>query len=1498
MTAVLNFLSPSNGGKSRVKGFDSPTELYPTRIAARFPEGVVRGVDNSVWLLGKVPLAPYRDARSLSDQLAAVESMMRVTQDLGALAVPTANRRMMSKGSYRNIQYLLVNVPEYYRPDPSSPIATKQTRDYGHRIVDRRMLFLAVQLKPTVMSSGLREAAESVVETMRFGGAPMSDFDKDRKLIGGILSRAGMVAPTSEEIRLADSWWSDQQRSDSHFALHPDHMHVFASSSSATLAKTHEKTPCAEWPSGTGHNVVSVASVEDFENLNFVESTKLFTQWVSDAVTQGALAVSIRAQVEPAKISAEEMRRQHSRIRNDIDEMVKAHKMTRHEQTRQLDLLRSISQAYETGGFPTLHDASVLVAFNGMKDETRLMQYSTAQVRLMEDRQLQGLTEMMLASEVRANPNRHELPSATVACSGITSLNRVGDRRGAVLGFDERDNQPAYVDSAAAYLGDALPLMVIVGATGSGKMTPLSTRVPTPSGRTTMGDLTRGDVVLGRDGKPCRVVHLSPVAEHPDAYRITLSDGQQITADGNHQFVASTRDDRVAMRNANHRKALTRANESRTLAQRIRNCAQTVSVGESATLVELLELLETVPGNRIHSKIGVRAVLDMMDTPREVKRRTHTRRFASDELVKKDPVNVYSAPEALAALADAWENPGNARWAARAARRARAAREVLATVGPDDRWTIRQMTDALDSIDPELAMCTVPTNASFRRSLAGLGVAGETEYRTVELTLPAKEIETEREALVFNTRRALTDVSRRVLQQITVDESAYLERVVSTAEMLAEGVDLPSGHKNWALHVAQPLDLPEADLPVAPYTLGAWLGDGTTANNQLTGIDPEIWRRIEQDGYAVWHDSRISKNHRIEGLRASLRRAGFAVKAYAADKHIPTAYLRASHAQRLELLQGLMDTDGTISKAGSAELCLTSKRLIDDALELIRSLGIKASITEGTAAYTMTDPDTGEATRRVTGTRYRIKFTTDQPVFHLPRKRALLPTALRETQQWLYVTAIEPVDPVPMRCITVDSADSTYLIEGMVPTHNTLVGLDLADQWQSAGSPNVFIDPKTHKKGEGHGPVVRNMGGDVASLDDLLTSDGVFDAVRFMTEPQAAVDQAVDLLLSINPWGSKKEDLEVPLSAALQYGIVDRGATCLGQALKIAYDDGKLTGHEDVYRKCEELKNSNALFGAMYGRDPQSEPLRVADGLTLIEVGSTHLPIPEAGSTASSLTQRVAMALVRMMVFGSANALTGRGGAVMLDEAWVFMSAGRAEMERLGRLARSQRVLPVLMTQRVTDATDAGLQGYISRGIILHIADHDEAKAACDLFKVEASPDRLGRIMASEKIGDEFESTGAEGLNPKSLKALTFTTPDPDFPGEHKRNVVRGSVGFYADLRGRFIPVENVLSEEFLLLASTNLTDIQRRERVLQSRRAERARRRRSALTYENSAGSVEELFPAGRGRSSESVFDARKTQAPGAPEPHRETPREKTSPVGAAAPGSDDAVEVDDVFR
>src|SRR5699024_1135625 len=148
------------------------------------------------------------------------------------------------------------------------------------------------------------------------------------------------------------------------------------------------------------------------------------------------------------------------------------------------------------------------------------------------------------------------------------------------------------------------------------------------------------------------------------------------------------------------------------------------------------------------------------------------------------------------------------------------------------------------------------------------------------------------------------------------------------------------------------------------------------------------------------------------------------------DKHVPAAYRRASLEQRLALVQGLMDTDGSITPNGSCELSLCNQMLATDALEVIRSLGIKASMNTGPAAITETDPGTGEKPRRQVGTRWRIHFTTTQPVFRLPSKKCRLPESDgRVTNGWNYIVNIERTHDAAGRCLRVDDPEHLYLVE-------------------------------------------------------------------------------------------------------------------------------------------------------------------------------------------------------------------------------------------------------------------------------------------------------------------------------------------------------------------------------------------------------------------------------------------------------------------------------------
>ena len=302
---------------------------------------------------------------------------------------------------------------------------------------------------------------------------------------------------------------------------------------------------------------------------------------------------------------------------------------------------------------------------------------------------------------------------------------------------------------------------------------------------------------------------------------------------------------------------------------------------------------------------------------------------------------------------------------------------------------------------------------------------------------------------------------------------------------------------------------------------------------------------------------------------------------------------------------------------------------------------------------------------------------------------------------------------------------------GQTGSGKTIAMLYLADQFARTGHPQVIFDPKPLSD---HTAAVLASGGRVASLDELIHADGVLDPLRFAHTPDLGVEEAANMLLSVNPWGSRGGDVYPGLMKALRIGVQD-GATCIGQALRTAADHGV---PREVTDPVFELAGASPLFRAMVGMDPDTETLRVADGITLIKVGRTRLELPAPGTPRSEMTppQRVSASLIRMITLGSMSALAERDGVMHLDEAWVVLGAGVAEMDAIGRTARSLRVLPILYTQKCTDALRAGLAGYISRILILPMQDEQEARAACGLARLEPTSDRIRRITAKARTGN------------------------------------------------------------------------------------------------------------------------------------------------------------------
>lgn len=228
---------------------------------------------------------------------------------------------------------------------------------------------------------------------------------------------------------------------------------------------------------------------------------------------------------------------------------------------------------------------------------------------------------------------------------------------------------------------------------------------------------------------------------------------------------------------------------------------------------------------------------------------------------------------------------------------------------------------------------------------------------------------------------------------------------------------------NHSILVAKPLSLPDMPLLVDPYVLGAWLGDGSSSNAQIAGIDDAIFAEVESAGYVVTRYKRRDVRG-VLGLSTQLRQLGVF-----GNKHIPAAYLRASIDQRLALLQGLMDTDGYCDARGQCEITLTRKALMDGVQELAHSLGIKSQIHESDA----------KLDGRVVSRRWRLKFVSELPAFRLARKLIRQKrSGFRGTHDQRYIVSAELIDPVPLQCIEVDSPSHLYLAGwAMIPTHNS-----------------------------------------------------------------------------------------------------------------------------------------------------------------------------------------------------------------------------------------------------------------------------------------------------------------------------------------------------------------------------------------------------------------------------------------------------------------------------
>ena len=227
------------------------------------------------------------------------------------------------------------------------------------------------------------------------------------------------------------------------------------------------------------------------------------------------------------------------------------------------------------------------------------------------------------------------------------------------------------------------------------------------------------------------------------------------------------------------------------------------------------------------------------------------------------------------------------------------------------------------------------------------------------------------------------------------------------------------------IDAAKPIENDDIELPIDPYTLGVWLGDGYSSSGRYISEKSDnkhIRTKIIDAGYDV-ADPYQKDNYEIQTiykLQTTLKECNVFE-----NKRIPRIYFDASVEQRLELLRGLMDTDGYCDKKGACEFYQKPLLLTNEVRELISGLGMKprmkSKMINGEVYYTLV-------------------FTNEKyEVFSLPRKLERQQRCLGHPKNNRhYIKKISKTNSVPVRCIQVDNEDKLFLCgRTMIPTHNS-----------------------------------------------------------------------------------------------------------------------------------------------------------------------------------------------------------------------------------------------------------------------------------------------------------------------------------------------------------------------------------------------------------------------------------------------------------------------------
>lgn len=724
------------------------------------------------------------------------------------------------------------------------------------------------------------------------------------------------------------------------------------------------------------------------------------------------------------------------------------------------------------------------------------------------------------------------------------------------------------------------PHALLTGSTGSGKNLSLNSLVLTDKGIKEIGEIKVGDTLFDPEGKPTKVTHLHPIITPEKAYELTFSNGEKIIVDGEHLWETETRNARVSRFNAvnkeskRQRKYWFSESVAKTVQQEFDNATSTdtISIKDVADMIG-----KNATAGVLHSiarEIGVAEEVTPMMVVHH-KAQVITQNQTSIYVNSQQFMEQYNAREISETAKFPLSKSGYDKIRQLSGEVRDTDKLTLASVqeyiGGNKHTTAWIKDNYNPKLVPSKAIAEMYAKAEtihsklpdkiFSIDAEHISARGFAEILGVECDKQIKQVFQKLSKYCDNfKKRELVPVVRneRITTQkgnpyFVYPKKMFLERILrhnatpindqshkriypeirTTKQILDTLRTNRDQYTNHSVRRTKALEMPERYLLIEPYVLGAWLGDGYSATGKICGLDHQIFEYCQDLGYEYipWTRDRYIKNKHEDFrvvefplLTEDLKTLGLSspkghkTGVHGEVKHIPVDYMTGSIEQRRELLRGLLDTDGGVDHGGGVQFYTSNPRLKDEVKALIASLGYIPSVTEKNATYTYK----GEKFK-ASKISYTLTFQADPAdrLFHIDRKNAVHRERYNHgdehsTADVHYITDIREVEPVPMRCLSVDSPSRLFLVsESMIPTHNSTLQrniiahcIQFPNDWRFVGIDVKRVELSPFKQYE---PVVMGVALDVPDGTEIIRYAKEEMMTRYDKMEKAGVTNFADL---------------------------------------------------------------------------------------------------------------------------------------------------------------------------------------------------------------------------------------------------------------------------------------------------------------------------------------------------------------------------------------------------